>query len=169
MVVSGSKKIEAAGVAAAAPIVKSGKSRQTRYVQTVRSSLLLLLLLACSAKQSMVGWNYRPAHGAHEALLSYNFGDSENTKFIGECDGGQTYFLTGGDYPLGTSEFTLTVDNRSWTLPSFHRVENRCLFAGDGREQAISHAQRRIVFQVGEWRRELKPGPLLRKFAADCK
>ena len=33
---------------------------------------------------------------------------------------------------------------------------------------AISKAKQRIVFQVGAWRREIRPGPPLTNFAADC-
>lgn len=66
---------------------------------------------------------------------------------------------------MAAREFTLTVDDRVWSLPT----------SGDALEvdryapaSVISAAEHRIVFAVGEWRRELRPAPILKTFVQDC-
>jgi hypothetical protein len=136
-------------------------------MRTLFSSLALVLVLGCSAKQPQSGWEYRPAHGAYEAALAYRFGDGEGTILIGSCVGEPQFMIAGGGWEA--PQFTLTVDDRSWTFPTRqgehgHYLPVETYVAG----QAIAHAQRNIVFQAGNWRRELKPAAPLRSFVADC-
>jgi hypothetical protein len=114
------------------------------------------------------GWEYRPSHGAYDASLSYVDGSRE-TKFFGSCNGEPVFFLMGGNYQAGATEFTLTVDDRSWRLPAWQGEHGRGLWV-DRREQelAIANAKHHIVFQVGDWRSEIYPSPELTRFVSDC-
>jgi hypothetical protein len=149
------------------PIVDISFTRHTAIMRTLSSSLALVLVLGCSAKQPQSGWQYRPAHGAYAADLSYRFGDGEGTTLIGSCDGEPQFMIAGGAWE--TPQFTVTVDGRSWKFPTEqgehgHYLPVETYAAG----QAIAHAQRSIVFQAGNWRRELQPAPSLRSFVAGC-
>jgi hypothetical protein len=135
----------------------------------VFASLALVFALGCSAKQPKSGWEYRPAHGAYAARLFYNFSDGEETTFIGSCAGVPSFMLAGGAWQLRAAQFTLTVDDRSWTLPTRQGEHGHYLPVDlQAPQQAIAKAKQRIVFQVGTWRREIRPGPPLTSFVTDC-
>jgi hypothetical protein len=129
-----------------------------------------ILVVACSEKQkSKPGWDYRPAHGAYEALLSYDFADAGQTRFTGVCEGEPTFSIAGGDWQFLAPQFTLTVDDHSWTLPTMQSEHGHYLPVDRyAEEQAIAHAKQRIIFQVGNWRREIQPSTALNQFVRDC-
>src|SRR4051812_46597082 len=130
-------------------------------------SLALTLVVGCRAKQPQSGWEYRPGHGAYAGSLYYRFGDGEGTTLIGSCEGEPSFMLTGGAWH--SPQFTLTVDDRSWTMPARQGEHGRYLpVERHVPEQAIASARRRIVFQAGNWRREMRPGAPLTRFVADC-
>jgi hypothetical protein len=126
----------------------------------------LAFVLGC-AKEPQSGWEYRPAHGAYPAWLYYRFADGEGTTLVGSCEGEPSFMMTGGAWDA--TKFTLTVDDRSWTLPT-RQGEHGHYLPVDLHlpQQAIAHARRRIVFQVGKWQREITPGTPLTSFVADC-
>src|SRR4051812_32743792 len=131
--------------------------------------LALALLVGCSAKQPRSGWEYRPAHGAYAAWLYYRFGDGEGTTLIGSCEGEPSFMISGGAWQDGAPQFTLVVDDRSWALPTSQGEHGHYLPVDlyiPGR--ALAQARQRIVFQVGRWRREIRPGAALKSFVADC-
>jgi len=132
--------------------------------------LAAILLVACGEKQqSKAGWNYRPPRGAYEALLSYDFADAGQTRFTGMCNGDPTFSMAGGDWQFLAPQFTLTVDDQSWTLPTMQGEHGHYLVVDRyAQAQAIAHAKQRIVFQVGNWRREVQPGAPLSQFVRDC-
>lgn len=85
------------------------------------------------------------------------------------CEGAPTYILKGGDYQSNAPQFTLTVDDKSWTLPITYHAHGRMLVVDRYEQQlAIAKATRRIVFRIGSWRSEIKPGPELASFVKDC-
>jgi hypothetical protein len=136
-------------------------------MRTPFASLALAFILGCSAKQPQSGWEYRRAHGAYAAGLYYRFGDGEGTTLIGTCVGEPSFMMSGGEWQA--SEFTLTVDDKSWTLPT-RQGEHGHYLPVDlyAPQQAIAKARRRIVFGAGNWRREIRPGPPLASFVTDC-
>jgi hypothetical protein len=138
-------------------------------MRTLFTSLALAFVLGCSAKQPNSGWEYRPAHGASTAWLHYRFGDGEGTTLIGSCEGELSFMMAGGAWQSGVRQFTLTVDDRIWTLPTSQGEHGHYLPVDlHIPQQAIANAKRRIVFQVGNWRREIRPGAPLTSFVADC-
>ena len=135
--------------------------------------VLLFLAVGCRpadpAAGDTAGWEYSLAHGAIASRLTYEWDDGERTALVGSCRGEPSYFLFGGNYKLGATQFTLTVDDQSWTLPASQGVEGRGLFVYRyAPTMAIGKAKRRIAFQVGNWRREVRPGPILANFVRDC-
>jgi hypothetical protein len=131
------------------------------------ASLALAFILGCSAKPPQSGWEYRRAHGAYAAWLFYRFGDGEGTALIGSCEGEPKFMIAGGAWEA--SQFTLTVDDRSWTLPTRQGEHGHYLPVElDTARQAIANARRRVVFQAGNWWREIQPGPALASFVTDC-
>jgi hypothetical protein len=149
------------------PIADIGVSRHTIIMRTILASLALAFLLGCSAKQPQSGWQYDRAHGAYEAWLYFRFGDGEGTTLIGSCEGEPAFMISGGAWEA--SEFTLTVDDKSWTLPTSQGEHGHYLPVDlHTAQQAIANARRRIVFQVGNWRREIRPGGPLTSFVTDC-
>jgi hypothetical protein len=142
-------------------------SRHTGRMRTMFASMALALLLGCSAKQSESGWEYRPAHGAYAASLYYRFGDGEGTTLIGSCEGEPSFMIAGGRWQA--PEFILTVDDRSWKLPTSQGEHGHYLPVEPHiPNQAIASAKQRIVFQAGNWRREIRPGASLTSFVRDC-
>jgi len=129
--------------------------------------LALTLLSACGATPPKSGWEYRPAHGAYAAWLFYRFADGEGTTLIGSCEGEPAFMISGGAWD--GSQFSLTVGDKSWILPA-RQGEHGHYLPVDlyAPRQAIANAKRRIVFQVGSWRREIIPGPALTRFVSDC-
>jgi hypothetical protein len=136
-------------------------------MRTPFASLALAFVLGCSAKQPQSGWEYRPAHGAYPAWLYYRFGDGEGTTLIGSCEGEPQFMIAGGAWEA--SRFTLTADDRSWTLPTRQSEHGHYLPVELSiADQAIADAKHRIVFQAGNWRREIHPAPPLASFVAAC-
>lgn len=124
-------------------------------------------VLACSGKEPQPGWEYRPAHGANAAWLYYRFNDGEGTTLVGSCEGEPAFMMTGGAWEA--AQFTLTVDDRSWTLPTTQGEHGHYLPVDlHAPQQAIANAKRRIVFDAGKWRREIRPGVPLKTFVTDC-
>lgn len=118
------------------------------------ASMVLVLVAACGAKQPTAEWRYH--RGTYAVPLVYDFGDSENTSFAGVCIPKRSFIIFGGGWE--GDRFTLTVDSESWTLPTWQGVEAHGLPVElNAPVQAIAGAKRRIVFQLGNWRRELKP------------
>jgi hypothetical protein len=140
------------------------------------AAFALILMAGCGrgndssngARITPTGWEYRPASGAYAASLSY-VDPGREIKFLASCNGEPNFLLAGGDYQVGATQFTLTVDQKSWILPTWQGEHGRGLWV-DRHEQAkaIASAKRRIVFEVGNWRREIQPGPDLKAFAAAC-
>ncbi len=130
------------------------------------AALLLALLVGCGERQPK-GWEYRPAHGAYAASLSYSFDDGEGTRFARSCNGEPQFMLTGGVWE--GPEFTLTSGDKSWRFQTSQGEHGHYLVV-EGREpnQAIAHATTEISFQVGKWRREIRPAEPLAKFVGDC-
>jgi hypothetical protein len=121
------------------------------------------------SEQERAGWRYHKRSGGYASMLSYSFGDADRTRLAGMCNSEPTFVLVGGDYPEGTSKFTLIVDGMSWTLPASRGEHGRGLFVDQAEPNAaISRASRLISFEVGRWRRSLRPTPLLREFVRDC-
>ena len=149
------------------PIADISFSRHIGIMRTLFASLAVALVVGCGAKQPQSGWEYRPAHGAYAASLLYRFGDGEGTTLIGTCEGEPQFMIAGGAWD--GPRFTLTADDRSWTLPTRQGEHGHYLpvelYIPD---QAIAHAKHRIVFQAGNWRREIRPAPPLVSFVADC-
>ncbi|HEX4736376.1 MAG TPA: hypothetical protein VH331_02320 [Allosphingosinicella sp.] len=136
-------------------------------MRAIAMSLGIFLVVGCGAKQPKEGWSYQPAHGAYQAGLYYDFDDSQGTGFIGICAGEPQFMMAGGAWEGG--EFRLTVDGRSWSLPTRQGEHGHYLPAEDYLPaQAIANAKQRIVFEVGKWRRELRPSPALTSFVHDC-
>jgi hypothetical protein len=101
--------------------------------------------------------------------LFYKFGDMEGTTLVGSCDGEPSFMMVNGAWPSDASQFTLTVDDRSWTLPTMQGEHGRYLPVElVDSQQAVAKAKRRIVFQVGNWRREIRPASPLTSFVTDC-
>ena len=120
---------------------------------------------AKASKLAPSSWIYRPGDGVP---LSYVSPDGA-IKFAGWCEGGPAYLLKGGDYNHAR-EFVLTVDGKTWTLPVTRHAHGRYLRVGpNDASAAIGRAKELIVFQVGEWRREIKPTPEIAEFASTCR
>jgi hypothetical protein len=77
--------------------------------------------------------------------------------------------MVNGEWQSGAPRFILTVDRSSWNLPT-RQGEHGHYLPVDlyTPQQAIAHAKRRIVFEVGNWRREIPPSPPLVNFVTDC-
>ena len=136
-------------------------------MRTLLASFVLALALGCSASQSQSGWEYRPAHGAYAASLLYRFGDGEGTTLIGVCEGEPQFMIAGGAWE--TPQFKLTVDDRAWTLPTRKGEHGHYLPVEiHVANEAIADAKRRIIFQAGNWQREIRPAAPLKSFVADC-
>ena len=133
---------------------------------------LLPLLVCCDRPQSAdenSGWHIRPEHGAYDGSLSYVFGDGEKTSFVAQCNGSPSFMLTGGNYALGAEYFTLVTDDTVWKLHTFQGTEHRGLFVeAAAPATAIANAQRKIEFVVGDWKRQISPGPELARFVRSC-
>ena len=130
-------------------------------------SLALAFVIGCGAKQPPSGWEYDPAHGTHAAWLVYRFGDGQQTTLIGSCNGEPSFMIAGGDWEA--QQFTLTVDGKSWVMPTRQGEHGHYLPVDQSiPNQAISSAKQRIVFQAGDWRREIQPAQPLRDFVTDC-
>lgn len=129
--------------------------------------LLIALLLGCRARQPESGWDYRPASGAFEPVISYRFADADGTTFIGSCDGEPSFIVAQGDWD--GPEFTLTADGRSWRFHTAQGEDGHYLSV-DGYEanHAIATARAFVRFQVGNWRRDIRPSEPFRKFVEDC-
>jgi hypothetical protein len=109
-------------------------------------------------------WTYRPKD---DVPLSYVSSDGA-IRLAGWCEGGAAYLLKGGDYKHA-GEFVLTVDDKSWTLPVTRHAHGHYLrFGPNDASAAIATAKERIAFQVGNWRREIKPAPEIAEFASNC-
>ena len=120
---------------------------------------------ARASKPALSGWTYRPNEGVP---LSYVSPDG-TIKFAGWCERGPAYLLKGGDYKHA-HEFDLTVDDKSWTLPVTRHAHGRYLRVGpNDASAAIGNAKERIVFRVGDWRREIRPAPEIAQFASSCR
>lgn len=142
-------------------------ARHTSTMRTLLPSLALAFVLGCTARQPQSGWEYRAAHGAYAAQLYYCFRDGEGTTLIGSCEGEPSFLMARGSW--NGPKFTVTVDNKSWTLPTRQGEHGRYLPVDVlTANEAIAGAKQRIVFQVGSWRREIRPGAPLTSFAANC-
>jgi hypothetical protein len=131
------------------------------------SLFALALVIGCSAKEPESGWEYRPAHGAYAAWLYYRFGDGEGTILIGSCSGEPQFMIAGGAWEA--SQFRLTVDGKSWTLPTSQGEHGHYLVVDRyAANQAIAAATKSIAFQVGSWHRAIAPDEPLRRFVAAC-
>jgi hypothetical protein len=148
------------------PLRTLDRSDKTAPMRFVIGCLALLLIAGCSAKQPRSGWRYD--RGPYAVPLSYSFADSERTIFVGVCKPKLSFMMIGGDWE--GDEFTLAVDDKSWTLPTSQGEHGHYLPVEVGAPvEAIASAKRRIVFQVGNWRRALGAGVPLTTFVADCR
>lgn len=131
----------------------------------VIACVALGLLVGCGPKQPRSGWRYD--RGPFAVPLGYLFGDPEDTHFVGVCKPKLAFMIIGGAWE--GEQFTLTIDGKSWALPTAQGEHGHYLpVEADPPRRAIAEAKRRIVFQVGSWRREIRPGPPLTTFLADC-
>jgi hypothetical protein len=137
------------------------------------SIIALLGLASChqrEADQETQGWQLMPSSGAYEGNLTFNFADGQKTAFVARCNGSPWFMLYGGDYSNEPDYFTLNVDGHSWTLHVSRSEHGRGLFVDTaGPANAVAAATRRIEFQVGNWKRDIRPGPELAKFVQACK
>lgn len=125
-----------------------------------------MFIAGCQAKQPSSGWRYH--HGPYAVPLAYSFGDRDHTDFVGVCKPKLAFMIIGGGWDA--DQFRLTVDGKSWTLPTSQGEHGHYLSVElDAPAQAISIARQRIVFQVGTWRREIRPGLHLTSFVVDCR
>jgi len=133
-------------------------------------ALLMMSLAGCgrpNAGQQGGRWEYEPARGAYEARLKYVDAEGK-VAFFGLCDGGPAYILKSGEY-ADASQFALTVDGTTWTLPINYHAHGRMLMVDRYEQQsAIAHAKKQILFQIGDWKEEIRPSPELASFARDC-
>lgn len=150
-------------------------SRHYRDMRTAVICFAIPICAGCSGSEAThrstatpTGWRYVSGQGAFEGRLSY-VDPAREAKFAGICDGEPSYFLKDGNYSRSATSFTLVVDDRSWKLP-ISQTEHGRLLPVERQEQqaAISNARQRIIFQVGSWRYELKPGAELAAFARNC-
>jgi len=147
------------------PIADFREFRQTATVRPVITIVALMFFAGCTAKQPSSGWQYD--RGPYAIPLRYSFDDPEHTDFVGICIPKRSFSIVGGAW--NGDQFTLTVDDNSWTLPTWQGEEGHSLPVElDTQVKAIASAKRHIVFQVGNWRREIKPEPVLAMFAVDC-
>ena len=129
--------------------------------------LAILILTGCGGREAYAGWRHHPPSGGYEARVVYD-DDAREIGFVGLCDGGPIYILKGGDYGPQSPTFTLTVDDRSWTLPITHHAHGRTLMVDRYEQQiAIAQAKRRIAFEVGSWKEVIMPSPELASFVRD--
>lgn len=136
-------------------------------MRTIFSALLLALLAGCRGSDPKSGWEYRTAHGAYSASLFYRFADGEGTTLIGSCNGEPSFMVDGGAWD--GPEFSLTVDGKSWRFPTRQGEHGHYLeVEGQEANDAIAKATREISFQVGGWRRGMRPAGPLMKFVAGC-
>lgn len=152
------------------PIADASSSRHTDDMRGRFEWIVFAFLTACGGHQPESGWEYRPDNGASSAKVVYNFGDGEGTELVGDCDGEPTFFLRGGAWQTGTSQFTVSVDGKSWVLPTFEGEHGHALFVERLEAQpAIANARHLIEFRVGAWRREIIPATPLEQFARECR
>jgi hypothetical protein len=136
-------------------------------MRALSAALLLTLLAGCREDQAKSGWEYRAAHGAYTASLSYRFDDGEGTTLIGSCDGEPQFMLTRGAWD--GPDFRMTADGKSWRFHSSQGEHGHSLVvSGHDANEAIANATTSIAFQVGNWRREIRPAAPLSRFASDC-
>jgi hypothetical protein len=152
------------------PIADTRSPSHSPAMRTALATAVLIAAAACRpAEQEQQRWQYRQPAPGYVARVDYVFGDSASTRFVGRCDGEPVFMLAGGDYPLGSTKFTLIVDGQSWELPAFQGEHGRLLIVeAAGPQSAITKAKRLIAFRVGNWQRQFRPGPLLQRFAEDC-
>ena len=132
--------------------------------------MLLAATAACYSENNKQasGWHYRSPSSQQVARIDYVFNDPD-TRLVGRCDGGPTFYLIGGDYPDGARQFTLVVDGKSWQLPVTYHAHGRFLAIDEPTIQAaVVQAKSLITLRTGKWERQLRPSPLIQRYAADC-
>jgi hypothetical protein len=141
----------------------------------MRALLCLLLALAgCSGEPTKkfdraLGWTM--SRSKFRNYVFYRFGDAADTRFGGVCQSRPVFSLDGGDYPMLSERFSLTIDGRTWELSAFEGEHGRSLFVDDPRfVDVFRDAKQRISFRVGAtWVRSFRPSPLLRTFIDECR
>lgn len=140
-----------------------------------RATICLLLALAgCSSEPTKKfirppGWT--TSLDKYRNGVFFRFADASDTTFSGMCDSRPVFSLNGGDYPLHSKRFTLTIDERAWELSAFQGEHGRSLPVDDARfVDILRGAKQRITFRVGQnWTRSFRPSPLLRAFVDKCR
>jgi hypothetical protein len=112
------------------------------------------------------GWEYERYR--YRNLVRYHFGDPADTQLVGLCDSHPVFMVAGGDYPVGTEKFQLTIDGAIWSLPAFQDEHGRQLPIPDTLTQRLLGARQKIAVAIGSWRRELKPSSELEFFVEEC-
>ena len=157
-----------------------------RCMLTRMASAFAILLLAGCSPAGAPSNEQTPANGSPRAAtpppgwssgrdqdgayLEYSWGDSSGALFSGLCEGHPVLALFGGDYPARASTFELLVDDQKWELETYEEARGRALFVDvPAIVDRIASAERRIVFRVGSWSRELRPSPLIRTFVDECR
>jgi hypothetical protein len=75
--------------------------------------------------------------------------------------------LAGGAWDA--HQFTLTVDDRSWSMPTRQGEHGHYLPVElHIANEAIANAKQRITFSAGSWHREIRPAQPLTSFVAEC-
>ena len=135
-------------------------------MRLIIASFAILLVAGCQPKQPSSGWRYD--RGPFAVPLRYLFEDREHTDFVGVCKPKLSFMIIGGEWD--GDEFRLTVDDKSWGLPTSQGEHGHYLPVEVGAPvEAIASAKQRIVFEVGNWRRAIAPGAPLTAFVADCR
>lgn len=130
--------------------------------------VLLPLLVSCDSSEPAAGWEYRPSEGGYPKLI-YRWEDADQTVLIGTCRTEPSYMLRGGKYRSNATQFTVTADDQSWILHITKHAHGRYLLIEQpDHVRAIGQAKRRVVFEVGNWRRELRPATPLATFDHAC-
>lgn len=153
-------------MAAFDPLQTLDCSDKTAPMRFAIACLPFLLIAGCNPKQPRSGWRYN--RGPYAVPLSYSFADPEHTDFVGVCKPKLSFMIIGGEWH--GDQFTLTVDDKSWALPTSQGEHGHYLPVEVGAPvEAIASAKRRIVLQVGNWRRAIAAGTPLTTFIADCR
>ena len=102
--------------------------------------------------------------------VHYQFADASGTHFGANCHDQPVLVLGGGDYPWGTKQFELTVDERSWNLEAYDGKHGKALIVTEPTiVDAVANAKRGFTFSVGEWKRTLRPSPKIAQWLANCR
>ncbi len=122
-----------------------------------------------SAQSAPVERGWREGRDAYRNFIHYLWADAARTILGGSCHSGPVFVLINGDYPSEVYKFELQIDDQRSELDTSEFAHGRALIVDDpALVERIIQAEERITFRVGGWSRDLRPDPVLRKFASEC-